>query len=180
MKSLWEDYVAVVWRLLPGALLVLAVLWLYGCTTRQAQVATQTALNETSVGVETAHKALIEETPRLSKEAGARVWHACPAPCAAFDPRYEAEFEPVTKAFTGIKIARDSLHIAQGTQDIWVATGELPNTDPLCDGISKTVGPIPRLLTDAGVKNIPSEVEAFAGPGSKIVCDIVSGWIKRR
>lgn len=180
MKDFLKCYVDVVWRLLPGALLVLAVLWLCGCTTREAQVATQTALDELAVGVKVAGEALADETPRLSKLAAAEVWRQCPAPCATFEADYNAAFSKVTAAIKGMKIARDSLHVAQGAQDVWVATGELPDTGPLCDGIGEAVGPLPTLLTDAGVENIPEQVSKLAGPLATVACDVVSDWVKNR
>jgi hypothetical protein len=182
MKTGWytekgEAVVGVAVALVLAALVLCA---LAGCSTRQAQVATQTALNTTAAGIEQANKALVEEEPRLSKEAAVRVWRDCPAPCSDFETRYDTEYEPVTKAIKGVKIARDACFVAQGTQDAWVATGSLPDTGPLCKGLADTVGPVPALLSDAGVKNIPSEVEALAGPGTQIVCDVVSGWVKNR
>jgi hypothetical protein len=159
---------------------LIIVLVLVGCSTRNAQVATQTALNATAAGVVVARDALAEEVPRLSKLAAAEVWRQCPAPCPDFDVRYETTFEPVAKAIVGVKVAQDALDIAQGVQNTWVASGLLPDTDPLCKGLGDAVAPVPRLLKDAGVKGVPVEVEALAGPGTQIACDVVSGWVKRR
>jgi len=69
----------------------------------------------------------------------------------------------------GVKLAQDSLDIAQGAQKVWVATGALPDTGPLCKGLSDAVEPVPRLLKDAGVKGIPVEVEALAGEATEFL-----------
>lgn len=182
MKDFLEGCEECMWKLLPGVVLTLAVLWLYGCAERDAQRAVQASLTTLADGTVIADKAIADETPRLSKEAAVRAEAKCPAPCSdeAFGAVYDLEMTKREKAVQGVKLAQDSLLVAQGAVKIWIGTGVLPDTKLLCEGIADTVTPIPVLMQDAGVKNIPPEVEAFTGPVVKIGCDTISRWIKER
>lgn len=151
-----------------------------GCAERDAQIAVQTALTVSAEGVQTAADVMNEQGPDLVKRAQVAAEEACADPCSteAFTAELDSKLLPVTRAMTGLKVARDSLVVAQGGMNIWIATGELPDTDPLCKDLGDAVGPVPRLLTDAGVKNIPAQVTALAGPTAQIACDMIARWAK--
>jgi len=160
--------------------LLIVVLLLAGCAERDAQIAVQTALTVSAEGVATAAEALNEETPGLVKTATVAAEDACPDPCSLgdFATHLDEKLLPLSNAVKGLKLAKSSLLIAQGAQDTWVASGELPDTAPLCKGIAEAVTPIPQLLTDAGVKNIPEQVSRLAGPAVNIGCDMIARWSK--
>ncbi len=172
----------VLWVGLAAIGYMLGVASVCGCTTRQAQVATQTALTATAEGVSVAAEVLNEQTPELVKTAAAEAEVACPDPCSreTYTDYLDEKLLPLNRAVTGLKVARDACFVAQGTQDAWVASGELPDTAPLCKALGAAVSPVPQLLTDAGVKNVPAEVSALAGPATELVCGAVSRWMKGR
>lgn len=159
-------------------LLVLVVF--AGCAERDAQIAVQTALTISAEGVATAGEVMNDEMPQLVKRASVAAEDACVDPCSteAFTTHLDEKLMPMVRALKGVKLAKASLLVAQGAQDVWVATGELPDTDPLCKAVAETVTPIPQLLSDAGVKNIPEQVSRLAGPATQIGCDMIARWAK--
>lgn len=181
----WRDKVEMPTWLLFGIIaclcVTLALMWC-GCAERDAQIAVQTALTISAEGVQAAGVALNEEMPDLVKRAATQAEDACPDPCSTedFTTHLDEKLLPLSNAVKGIKLAKTSLLVAQGAQDIWVATGELPDTAPICKGVAAAVGPIPQLISDAGVKNVPEQVKALAGPAVNIGCDMIARWAKSR
>jgi hypothetical protein len=155
-------------RLGAGVVLIVA-LELSACGAHRAQVATQASLTGLAETLHAADSALAVAVPDLSSAAIERTRARCSAGCDDPLDVYAAEMGDVDRAVDGLEVAAESLRVAQGAQDAWVASGLLPETGPLCEALGRAVGALPALLDECGVAVPPAL--ASAGTVVELVCN---------
>lgn len=162
------------------AVVVALVVLLAGCGARQAQVATQTTLTDLGRVVTAGSDAIVLAIPAARIEARDDARDRCAMGCTPAEVigYYDESMADIDRAIDGLEVARDALHVAQGAQDTWVATGALPDTGPLCTALGEAVAPLPSLLDEAGV-DLPAEQLAILGPGVTAVCSLFATWVGR-
>jgi len=117
---------------------------------------------------------LLAAVPGAHDEAVADARARCAVTeCADPLALYDASMAPLDRAVDGLEVAVEALRVAQAALDAWVATGQLPDTGPLCRALGDALAPLAGLLDQAGVDVPP--VVAGAGPAVEAICVVVAG-----
>jgi hypothetical protein len=153
------------------------VVTLGGCGLQRAQVAVQSSLTGLAEGIDAADRALVAEIPEQRDAAIAGARTRC-AVTLCQDPLvyYDEAMAPLDRAADGLEVAVEALHVAQAAQDAWVASGDLPDTDPLCEALSEGLGTVPDLLDEAGV-DVPAGLSGLSGV-LDMICGVVARWVR--
>jgi len=162
-------------RLGSGIVLVVA-LEASACGVTQAQVAVQTSLTGLAEGVHAGDGALVAAMPTIRDRAIACARERCGgyATCADASVYLADCFARADAAVDGLEVAAEGLRLAQVAQDAWVASGDLPDADPLCAALGDAVTPLVSLLDEAGVE-VPRGI-AGAGGVVEVICGVVARW----
>jgi hypothetical protein len=136
------------------------------CSTQQAQFATQTALNAVAESVTATDRVVAGLIPERAEQARAetdRVLSRCDDNCPNPMDIYDGEMRPLYNTIDAIEAVGAALILAQSGLDIWIATGEMPESwDGLCEGIQDAVNALIEVLQMAGV-DIPDLVTRGSG-----------------
>jgi hypothetical protein len=168
---------------LPIITLALVVLVSSGCAAREAQRATQSALNAVAGADNVAYQVALEALPEAAERARrqARAQHpecGVDGDCPQAMEMYLELMEPWEDLADGLQILTEALGLAQGIQDAWVATGALPDDwTPLCRGISESVRSVISLLEVCGV-DVPDGLSA-APEMVASACVLVEALVER-
>ncbi|MFA5153224.1 MAG: hypothetical protein WC554_11735 [Clostridia bacterium] len=161
--------------LLGGGMMMLMLMGCAGCGVTQAQVAVQTSLTGLAEGVHAADGALVAAMPRIQERAIECARDRCGYATCADATTYIGEcLSRADAAVDGLEVAAEALRVAQVAQDAWVASGDLPDADPLCDALGDAVAPLVGLLDEAGVE-VPPGI-AGAGAVVEVICGVVARW----
>lgn len=146
-----------------------------GCTVRQAQRNTQTALDAAMDGVVAADASVDEGLPGAIERAGDQaIANGCNDLRACMDAA-EDILHPWTAAVTGMRHALDTLYLLQDGLNLWIATGGLPDWEPVCAEVEETFGSLLALLAAVGLQ--PPERLSSVVPHVDTACRLVVSFV---
>jgi hypothetical protein len=160
------------------ALLLLSAA-LLGCSVRRAQVNVQTGLTTLAEGLRATDSIVADRAESFADESMeyAEEQVASNPEANGFDI-YRERMEPWYSLVRGLEVTRSALLLGQAAFDIWVSSGELPESwGDFCRDISNALSSLVSLLENTGV-DTPERLTR-ATPSAELVCTLAVAYFSR-
>jgi len=149
-----------------------------GCAAREAQVATQTALTAMAEGVNAAGQVIMEHMPAAADDAREHIAAQVQADGLSTEEAmdmYDRAMASWVASIYALEVSRDVLQTGQSGLDIWVDTGDLPESwGAFCNDIETSLLRVLDLFETLGLE--PPAMLRSAARYSSEVCIVTADY----